>query len=113
MKKNLIKKDYKKKISLINYYNQKYYNESISEITDENYDNLKREIINLENNFSFLKDSKSPSLVVGHKPSKNFKKKLHKIPMLSLANAFSEDDLVNFEKNREKFLTKFDEFLFF
>ena len=41
MKKNLIKKEFKKKIDLINQYNYKYYNENISEISDADFDNLK------------------------------------------------------------------------
>ena len=49
MKKNLIKENYKKKIKLLDYYNQKYFNENISEITDAEFDELKREIISLEN----------------------------------------------------------------
>ena len=106
MKRDLIKKEYKKKIDLINHYNQKYYNENISEITDDSYDVLKREIINLEKKFPFLNDKRSPSLIIGHKPSKNFKKKLHRTPMLSLANAFSEEDLINFEKRILNFISE-------
>ena len=86
MKKDLIKKKYKKKIDLINNYNQKYYNKNFSKITDESYDLLKKEIIDLENNHKFLKDKNSPSITVGYKPSKNFNKVPHKVPMLSLAN---------------------------
>ena len=43
---------------------------------------------------------------MGFKPSKNFKKVLHKVPMLSLANAFSEEDLLNFEKKILNFLSQ-------
>ena len=110
MTKDLIKKKYHQKINLINNYNQKYYNESISKITDESYDILKKEIIDLENNYNFLKDQNSPSITVGHKPSKNFKKIPHKVPMLSLANAFSEVDLQNFEKKILNYLDKTSQF---
>ena len=41
---------------------------------------------------------------VGFKPSKNFKKVDHKVPMLSLGNAFNKDDLINFEKKILNFL---------
>ena len=98
MKKDLIKKNYKKKINKINYYNQKYYNDNISEISDANFDELKREVIQLEKKYEYLKSTKSPQLQVGFRPSKNFKKISHKVPMLSLSNAFSEEDLKNFEK---------------
>ena len=42
---------------------------------------------------------KSPSVKVGYKPSKKFKKFKHKVKMLSLSNAFNEKDLINFQKN--------------
>ena len=46
--------------------------------------------------YKFLKSEDSPLKIVGHKPSKNFKKVFHKIPMLSLGNAFSEQDVSEF-----------------
>ncbi len=104
--KNLIQKEYKQKIKLLNHYNQRYYNENFSEITDSEYDLLKKEIIDLEKKYEFLKSNNSPSNLVGFKPSKNFKKALHKVPMLSLANAFNEDDLLNFEKKILNFLSQ-------
>ena len=48
----------------------------------------------------------SPSKIVGFKPSKNFKKVKHKVSMLSLSNAFNEEDLINFEKKLLIFLIK-------
>ena len=52
---------------------------------------------------------KSPSKNVGYKPSKSFEKYAHKVKMLSLSNAFKEEDLVNFEKKILNFLNeKFD-----
>ncbi len=106
MNKKLIKDKYKEKIKLIKRFNKKYYDENISEITDSEYDKLKKEIILLENKYSYLKSKDSPSTLIGYKPSKNFKKALHRVPMLSLANAFNEDDLVNFEKKILNFLSQ-------
>ncbi len=106
MNKDLIKKKYKKKIRSFIYYNQKYYNENKSEITDNEYDELKKDIIELEKKYNFLKSKDSPTTTIGYKPSKNFKKALHKVPMLSLANAFSKDDLLNFEKKIFNFLSQ-------
>ena len=103
MSNELIQKEYKKKIKSLVYYNQRYYNGNISEISDFEYDELKNEILNLEKKYKFLKSKDSPSIKVGFKPSKNFKKVLHKVPMLSLANAFSEEDLLNFEKKNTQF----------
>jgi len=106
MRNQLIQKEYKKKIKLISYYNKKYFNDNISEITDSEYDALKKEIIDLERNNKFLKSKDSPTKKIGYKPSKNFKKALHKVPMLSLSNAFSKEDLLNFEKKILNFLSQ-------
>ena len=106
MTKDLIKKNYQKKIKLFNYYNKKYYDENISEITDSNFDQLKKEIIKLEEKHLFLKSKNSPTSSVGFKPSRNFKKVPHRVPMLSLSNAFSEEDLTNFEKKILNYLNK-------
>ena len=97
---------YKKKLELINKLNVFYFDKSKPIVPDEEYDNLKREILLLENKYDFLKSNNSPSKIVGHKPSKNFKKARHKVTMLSLANAFSEEDLINFEKKIANFLSK-------
>ena len=105
MKNDLINKNYKKKIKLIEKYSKNYYDKNIPLVTDQEFDSLKKEIINLENTYKFLKSEKSPSQSVGFKPSKNFKKSKHKIPMLSLGNAFNEEDLINFEKKILNFLS--------
>jgi len=106
MNKKIIVSDYKKKIKLITNYNHSYYNDNKSIIADSDYDKLKKEILLLEKNYEFLKSKKSPSLSVGFKPSKNFKKINHRVPMLSLNNAFSEEDLRNFEKKLLNFLSQ-------
>ncbi len=105
IRKNIIN-EYKKKIELYVKYNEFYYNKSSSKITDKEFDDLKNEILFLEKKYTFLKSNFSPSKIVGHKPSKNFKKALHRVPMLSLANAFTEQDLVNFEKKILNFISK-------
>ncbi len=110
MNKDLIKKKYKKKIEQLTYYNRKYFDDNKSEISDTEFDNLKREILELEKKYNFLKSKNSPQLIVGHKPSKNFKKVLHRAPMLSLSNAFSEVDLDNFEKKILNYLDKNKDF---
>ena len=98
MNYKLIQKKYNKKVKLLNFYNKKYYDDNISKVTDSDYDLLKKEIIELEKKYNFLTHKDSPSKNVGYKPSRNFKKVLHRTPMLSLGNAFSENDLINFEK---------------
>ncbi len=110
MNKKEIQDQYKKKIKLLIKYNQSYFNNSKSIVSDSEYDELKKEIILLEKKYNFLKSNNSPSKVVGHKPSKNFKKDLHRVPMLSLSNAFTEDDLINFEKKILNFLSENEKF---
>jgi len=105
MKNNLVKKNYLAKIKLIQKHNQHYYDKDKPIITDREYDLLKKEIIDLEKNYLFLKSNESPTKTIGFKPSKNFKKIQHKVPMLSLGNAFNEDDLLNFEKKIINFLS--------
>jgi len=105
--------EYKKKLKLINKLNKFYFDKSNPIVTDKEYDELKKEIIFLENKYDFLKSKNSFSKSVGHKPSKNFKKANHKVPMLSLANAFSEEDLTNFEKKITNFLSKKNDFKIF
>ena len=106
MTKNEVEKIYKQKINLLKKYNKSYFDKNTSIVSDKDYDELKRDILLLEKKNEFLKSKDSPSNVVGYKPSKNFKKSPHRIPMLSLANAFNEDDLLNFEKKILNFLSK-------
>ena len=101
-----ILEEYKKKIKLINKYNKFYYDKSKPLVLDKDYDDLKRDILKLETTYTYLNSKKSPSKIVGHKPSKNFKKENHRVPMLSLSNAFSKEDLLNFEKKILNFLSK-------
>ena len=110
MNKNKIQNLYKEKIKLINEYNKFYFDKNKPKVPDSEYDKLKRDILFLEKKNKFLKSNKSPSKIVGFKPSKNFKKALHRVPMLSLANAFSEDDLLNFEKRILNFISQKENF---
>ena len=104
MKKEEIIKLYKEKIKKFTYNNFLYFEKNRPQISDAKFDALKKEILQLEKDYTFLKHKNSPSKNVGFKPSKNFKKVSHKVPMLSLANAFSEEDLKNFEKKILNFL---------
>tara|TARA_B100000787_G_scaffold121401_1_gene91237 strand:+ start:2993 stop:5023 length:2031 start_codon:yes stop_codon:yes gene_type:complete len=97
--------EYLKKIELIQKYNKYYYDKDKPIVTDQIFDLLKKEIIIFENKFKFLKSQHSPTKSVGFKPSKNFKKVKHRVPMLSLGNAFNEEDIKNFEKKMINFLS--------
>jgi DNA ligase (NAD+) len=105
MNKDQISKDYLTKIKILKKFNSHYYDKDKPIVADQEYDQLKNEILNLEKKYSFLKNKSSPSQAIGFKPSKNFKKVKHKSPMLSLGNAFSKEDLINFEKKINNFLS--------
>ena len=102
--RNLIKNSYFKKIKKINEYNKLYYEKSSPIISDAEYDKLKKDIIELEKKYTYLKSKSSPSLLVGAKPARNFLKSKHRVKMLSLSNAFGYEDLKNFEKKISNFL---------
>ena len=104
MKNENLKKKYQEKIKLLVKYNKYYYENNSPLIDDNEYDNLKIEILDLEKKNLFLKSKDSPSKTVGFKPSKNFVKVNHKVPMLSLSNAFDKNDLENFQKKIINFL---------
>ena len=99
-----LKQIYKNKIEALNKHNQLYYEKSKPKISDADYDNLKKEILKIENEFPDIKSEFSPSNLVGFKPSKNFIKLKHRARMLSLSNVFSFEDLKNFEKKILNFL---------
>lgn len=85
-------------IDLINYHNEKYYNQDEPEISDFEYDNLMKELIKIEEENPELKRIDSPTNRVGGKPLDKFEQIVHKIPMLSLSNAYSGQDLRDFDK---------------
>ena len=105
MDQSVIEEKYLKKIELLQKNNKYYYEKSDPKISDQEYDKLKREILSLENEYKFLDLKNSPSKMIGFKPSKNFAKVKHKVAMLSLGNAFNEDDLISFEKKIFNFLS--------
>ena len=106
MDKETIKKNYSSKIKLLIKYNKSYYINSAPLVSDKIYDELKNEILSLENKYNFLSNKDSPSNNVGFSPSKTFEKFKHKEEMYSLSNAFDEKDLKNFEKKINNYLDK-------
>ena len=100
---NQLLKEYKNKLKLLESYNKHYYQNQKPLITDKEYDDLKKNILEFEKKNN-LKDPKSPSFKVGYKPSKKFEKYKHRVKMLSLSNAFDEKDLINFQKKNLNFL---------
>lgn len=82
--------------------NYKYYQEDISEVSDQEFDKMMHELIDLETKFPALKLPDSPTQRVGGTITKNFETVFHKYPMLSLANTYSEDELLDFDKRIQK-----------
>jgi len=85
-------------IDKINYHNERYYNEDNPEISDMEYDNLVKELIQLEEENPELKRIDSPTNRVGGIALEKFNQIKHKVPMLSLSNAYSDSDLKDFDK---------------
>jgi DNA ligase (NAD+) len=88
----------------INHYNQRYYQDSVSEISDYEFDQLLAQLIALEQQFPELQQPDSPTLRVGGAVTKEFAQVRHKRPMLSLGNTYSEDELREFDQRVKKLL---------
>ena len=88
---------------LINQYNYQYYVEDESVIPDAEYDRLMQELIAIENESPELIIDSSPTQRVGAAPLDSFQEIRHEAPMLSLGNAFDEDEMIAFDRRiREK-----------
>ncbi len=103
-----IKLLYKKKFNEITKHNKLYYTKDSPKISDFEYDKIKQDLLELEKKYPFLKKDKSINDIVGAKPSNKFKKIDHLSPMLSLANAFSLEDMSDFLKKINNFLNQND-----
>ena len=102
--KEIIVKNFKKKIKILKKHNDLYFNYDKPRISDSEYDKLKNEILELEKKHPYLKDLESASTIVGASPTNKFEKIKHLKPMLSISNAFDLDDMINFTKKVNNFL---------
>lgn len=98
MEKEEIKLKIDNLIDKINYHSDKYYNQDTPEISDFEYDMLMKELIKLEAENPEFKRVDSPSNRVGGVALDKFEQVTHKNPMLSLSNAYSAEDLRDFDK---------------
>lgn len=87
-------------------HNRRYYVEAKPVVSDFEFDQLMRRLIELEAAFPDLKSPDSPSQRVGGEPLKAFKTVEHKIPMLSLDNTYTFEELREFDRRVKKFLAK-------
>ena len=89
---------------LLRYHNDRYYRDDAPEITDAEYDALFLELQRLEEAHPELSDPDSPTRRVGAEPVAAFGTVVRDVPMLSLQNAFSEEELHEFDARVRRFL---------
>jgi DNA ligase (NAD+) len=90
-------------------HDKRYYQEDAPSVTDADYDALRQRYNAIEKRFPEFVTSDSPSQKVGAAPSGRFKKVRHAVPMLSLDNAFAEQDVLDFVGRIERFLKLSDD----
>ena len=88
----------------ITQHNRRYYEEAAPTISDREYDRLYKELVDLETQFPELVTPDSPTQRVGGKPLQAFAQVQHRVPMLSLDNTYSEEEVVNFYKRITRLL---------
>lgn len=81
-----------------------YYQNDAPDLTDADYDKLRAELLEIEKKHPELATAQSPSQKIGAAPREGFKKVKHAVPMLSLSNVFSEEDVSDFLTRVRKFL---------
>ncbi len=96
------KKRVKELRNLIEYHNKKYYDEDSPEISDFEYDMLNNELKNLEKQFPELITKSSNTQKVGGNVKKGFHEVIHEVPLLSLQDVFSLDEVYEFDKRIQK-----------
>ncbi|MBU1152519.1 NAD-dependent DNA ligase LigA [bacterium] len=101
---NKIKDRIQELINLINYHDRKYYLEAQLEISDFEYDQLFKELKNLEEAHPAYLQTNSPTQRAGGTPLDHFQQVAHKIPMLSLDNTYSKEELMEFDRRVKKLL---------
>jgi DNA ligase (NAD+) len=89
---------------LIEYHNRRYYQLDDPEISDHEYDRLMRELMDLEERYPDIDRTASPTQRVGATPLEKFSTVTHLTPMLSLANAFSEEEVADFDERLRRLL---------
>src|ERR1700712_2088181 len=89
-------------------HNKRYYQDAAPTVSDADYDALRRRVEAIEQKFPDLVTGASPTQTVGAAPSRAFAKVQHAVPMLSLGNAFTDEDVTEFVTRIQRFL-KLDE----
>lgn len=89
---------------LIEHHNRLYYQEAAPEIPDMEFDALLRELEDLESAYPALRSADSPTQRVGGAPTAGFKTVQHRVPMLSIANTYNEQEMRKFDQDVRKAL---------
>lgn len=100
------KKDYEELCRLIWHHDRLYYVEHAPEISDEEYDRLLKKLEQMERDHPEWISPSSPTQRVGESPTAGFQTVPHNIPMLSLANTYSKDEINDFIKRMQKLVVK-------
>jgi len=100
----MIYKEIEKLREEIRYHDYKYYIENQPVISDKEYDQLMQKLIKLEEKYPQFVTPDSPTQRVGGAPAEEFEESKHIVPLLSLSNAFSFDDLEAFDKRVKRML---------
>lgn len=93
-----VKKRVEKLHDLLNQYSYEYYVQDNPSVPDSEYDKLLHELIEIEEKYPEFKSTDSPTVRVGGEAQSSFEKVNHDTPMLSLGNAFNEEDLRKFDQ---------------
>lgn len=96
-------------VAAIRHHRDLYYQHDAPEISDADYDALERQLAALEARFPRLATADSPTATVGAAPATGFGKLRHTVPMLSLGNAFSDEDVTDFVARVRRFLSLDDD----
>jgi DNA ligase (NAD+) len=91
---------------IIRYHNHRYHVLDDPEISDAEYDKIFQRLLSIEGKYPHLITPNSPSRRVGARPQNNFTQVRHRRPMLSLENAFTSEDIKNFDNRVKKLLGK-------
>ncbi|MCP4576407.1 MAG: NAD-dependent DNA ligase LigA, partial [Deltaproteobacteria bacterium] len=99
-----IEKEIKELKEEINYHNHRYYDLDDPEVSDAEYDRLFRRLLDLEKQHPEFLTPDSPSQRVGGRPRETFSRVKHGLPMLSLGNAMTDQDIRDFDARIKRFL---------
>ena len=96
----------------LHYHNHRYHVLDDPQISDAEFDRMMQELLALEETYPALADPSSPTVRVGAPPLSKFATVRHSVPMLSLDNAFTDADIVDFDRRIKRLLETEDEILY-